>query len=202
MSEHDPLQGTIFDNQTPKAPTKEEKKQQRQAQRELQRELRREAAPENRSGLIILGALVGLVLLVLVIGVIYMAINPQDMKAKDENKGEYIDSAMQAELSTDGIKGAVTRMYYTLEGSLAVFLDLGNGMTADQHPVSIYIELENEDGTVLGAGRSDNIPADFKVKSGERTAFLLYIAPEHVKVAEDDLDQIGYEITIQSEDAA
>lgn len=196
MSERDPLQGTIFDKQAAAAPNKQEKKQQR----ELQRELHREAAPENRSGLIILGVLVGLVLLVLLIGIIYMALNPQDMKARDETKGEYIDTTAEAELSADGIKGAVTQVYYSLDGSLAVFLDLGNGMETAQHPVSIYVQLENEDGAVIGAGRSDNIPADFAVEAGEREAFLLYIAPEHVQIAEDDLDQIGYEITIQSED--
>ena len=189
MNERDPLQGTIFGGDKPEAPQKPKR------QRPI-------AAPatEHKSGMIILGVLVGLVVLVLLIGVIYMAVNPQDMKARDEDKGEYIDSTAVAELSADGIKGAVTKAYYALDGSIAVFLDLGNGMATPQRPLSLYLELENEQGQVIGAGRADSVPEDFYVPAGERRAFLLYIAPEHVQLTDDDLDHLAYELTIQSED--
>ena len=119
-------------------------------------------------------------------------------KVQNEELSYFLDDQAQAELSAEGIKGAITKAYYTVGGYLAVQFDLGNGMATAQHPTSVYVELANEDDTMLATGFTDAIDEEFVIEAGTHGSFFLYISPEFVKVTDDDLDQLSYTITVDS----
>lgn len=185
---------------------RQEARRQKEEERRIARAASRQARLEmsqSRSGLIFLLVLVALVVLSLVVGLIWGGMTADRQKeaearAQNEELPYFEDDQAQAELSAEGIKGAITKAYYTTGGYLAITFDLGNGTDADQHPTSVYVELSNEDEVVLATGFSDDIEEDYVIGAGEHSSFLMYISPEYVQVTDDDLDQLAYTITIDS----
>ena len=187
---------------------KQEAKRKKQEERQLAKAsggIVRDEMLQDKSGLIFLLVLVVLVVLAVLLGLFWNVLfgDPQaekDAAAKVQNEelSYFLDDQAQAELSAEGIKGAITKAYYTVGGYLAVQFDLGNGMATAQHPTSVYVELSNEDDTVLATGFTDAIDEEFVVEAGTHGSFFLYISPEFVKVTDDDLDQLSYTITVDS----
>ncbi len=187
---------------------KQEAKRKKQEERQLAKaadgEIRAEML-QDKSGLIFLLVLVAAVVLAVLLGLFWnvlfgdsQAEKDAAAKAQNEELSYFMDDQVQAELSDQGIKGAITKAYYTVGGYLAVQFDFGNGMATDQHPTSVYVELANEDDTVLATGFTDAIDEEFVIEAGAHGSFFLYISPEFVKVTDDDLDQLSYTITVDS----
>ena len=160
---------------------------------------------QNKGSLIFLISLVGVVVLAIVVGLLCDALIPskqeileKEGKVQNMDLSYFEDTEATADFSEEGIKGAIQKAYYTTGGHLAIKFDLSNGMDTAQHPTSIYVEVSNEDDTVLAKGRADSIDKDYAIEAGAHSSFLLYISPDHVKVTDDDLDQLSYTITIES----
>ena len=160
---------------------------------------------QNKASLIFLIVLVGVVVLAIVAGLLWDALVPTEQeilekegKLQNEDLSYFEDTEATADFSEEGIKGAIQKAYYTTGGHLAIRFDLSNGMDTAQHPTSIYVEVSNEDDEVLGKGRADSIDKDYAIAAGAHSSFMLYIAPDHVKINNDDLDQLSYTITIES----
>lgn len=187
---------------------KQEAKRKKQEERQLAKAAGSDVRAEmlqDKSGLIFLLVLVAAVVLAVVLGLFWnvlfgdsQAEKEAAAKVQNEELPYFLDDQAQAELSDEGIKGAITKAYYTVGGYLAVQFDLGNGMATDQHPTSVYVELSNEDDTVLATGYTDAIDEEFVIEAGTHGSFFLYISPEFVKVTDDDLNQLSYTITVDS----
>ena len=99
-------------------------------------------------------------------------------------------------MSEEGIKGAVTKAYYTNGGHLCVEMVLGNGLDKPQHLESILVEIHNGDSKkLIASGYTDKVAETYTVPAGGTNVYTLYIAPEHVVIADDTLEKITYTIT-------
>lgn len=104
------------------------------------------------------------------------------------------------ELSSEGIKVALTEVYYTKDKHLALKMCLSNGLDVDQHMVSLEVKsLTNGNGELIATGYTDAIDESFVIPAMGYETFTLYISPEYVKIDDDSLETLTYEIEIKGE---
>ena len=75
----------------------------------------------------------------------------------------YINEALVATKSADGVTAEINQAYYTKNGGLHIGLSLANGMAESQHPTSIRVKLMNGDGEIITDATVGNIPSSFYV---------------------------------------
>lgn len=116
-----------------------------------------------------------------------------DPKGVNDKLGHFYSSD-SPELSEEGIKGVITEAYYTNDGHLAVVLQLSNGLNTNHHMTSLSVSVSNEDGKVVATGYTDKIKDSYYIEPMGYNTFTFYISPKYVKITDDDLDQLTYEI--------
>lgn len=124
-----------------------------------------------------------------------------DAEKKEAKEGM---TYFQAEVTTPEkseteITALITQAYYTNDGSLAVHLCFGNGMSEDKHLVSVEVKIRNGDEKTVAAGYSDAIADDFVIPKDGTKELVLYISPEYVEISDDSLHTISYDITTKYE---
>lgn len=122
-----------------------------------------------------------------------------DGKAPRDGATVYQQPDAKPEVSADGVKGAVTQAYYTTDGHLAVRMNLSNGMGAAQQLRSIEIRVINGEGAEIASGYAEAVGDGDVLKPDELTPFLLYIAPEQIRITDDPLTTLAFEITVTTE---
>lgn len=113
------------------------------------------------------------------------------------------DYTAYPEMSEEGVKGAIVEAYYTNDGSLCLKLRFSNGTNAVQRLQYLYVEVGDEDGALIASGSSENlndyaIPA-LGYNDNDGVVYTFYIPEEFVKIDDDDLDVLNYEIVVTSE---
>ncbi len=198
-------ESTIFSEHKSSVQIAEEKKAAKKLARE-QRRLEKADKPKfdwKDPGTRITVIAIAVMLLVIIGGIVLMIVNNVNASAYDKAEGSGVFySEEEPELSSDGIKGVITEAYYTNNGSLAVLLTLSNGLEADHYLTELSVKVENEEGKVVAEGYTDTIPEDYFIKPEGYNTFLLYISPEHVKIKNDDLNSLSYEVKTVGEVAS
>ena len=118
---------------------------------------------------------------------------------EDWNSAHFYDVDNYPELSAEGIKGAINEAYYTQNGALCVKLRFSNGVDAEHFVTSLEVKVSNEDEEVIATGYTADIPDDYSVPAMGYNTFTFYISKKFVKIPDDDLNKLTYEITVQGE---
>lgn len=184
---------------------KQEKAERKAALREQRRRLREEKQQhkkpmdkkERMQVLVLIAALVVLVLL----GVSMMLISHGTFgRGAKVGMTYYINETVVAEKSAEGLTAEINQVYYTKNGGLHIGLSLANGMDISQHPTSIRIKLMNEKDEIITDATVGNIPSDYYVIFDGYNSYDLFIPKQFIRIADDPLATISYEITIESID--
>ena len=199
---------SIFSTPKSRQEIREEVKAQKKAQKEAvkaemkNRHKEKKAAaaadPDGRRGLIItLSVILGVVVLAIALMLFFQLRG----SGKDEasGSGHFYDTSTYPELSAEGIKGSITEAYYTKNGSLCVKLRFSNGVDAEHFVTALEVKVHNEDEELIASGYTANIPEDYSVPAMDYNTFTFYISEQFVKIPDDDLSEISYEITVHGE---
>lgn len=145
-------------------------------------------------------------LLVVVVGVVAGVIlsslgllETSSHKKKMAPDSGHFQSEDEPELSKEGVKCVITEAYYTNDGTLTLKLKMSNGKAADQRLLTLDVTLKNEDEETIAVAGTDSIDKNFFVPAGDTATMTYYIPAEYVKISDDDLDSLTYEITTRSE---
>lgn len=125
----------------------------------------------------------------------------EEKKQPKEGMTMFVDEEEFPEKSEDEVTSMIAQACYTKDDSLAVYFAFANGMEEDQHITSIEVKVNNDEGQVIASGYSDAIDKNFIVPKDGTANLLLYISPEYVKIKDDSLDVISYDITIDYQPA-
>lgn len=183
-----------------KAEKLEEAKRQKELTKKLKQEARemRKSAPKE-SNTIVRVMLVILGVIVVLCGIaLFWQLRP-DPKEMKEGSPHFQNLDEVAEMSEEGIKGVITEAYYTNDKHLCVKLNLSNGLNTKHYLKSLEVKITNEDNQVIAAGATNNIEKGFYVAANDYATFTFYISPEFVKLPNDDLDTLNYDITTTGE---
>ncbi len=196
----------IFGRSKSREEIKAEQKAQRARELEALREARRlakeakKAAPkEKRKDLLAMGVILLLVLIGagVLLGRNIAQSNKELLYEMSENTpGHFYDAEAAPELSDDGITAAVNQVYYTNGGHLCVYMTLGNGTDKAIRLDALEVKISNGDTKALiASGYTASVDDSYTVPAGGTNTYTFYIKPEHVKIADDTLEIITYEIT-------
>ncbi len=196
----------IFGRSKSREEIKAEEKARKKAELEVLRDARRLAkeakkvAPkENRRDLLVMG----FILLVILIGIgvalgtsIHKANKELSYEMSEDTPGYFYDGEATPELDEDGLTATVNEVYYTNGGHLCVHMTLGNGADKAMRLDTLEVKISNGNSEALiASGYTANIDDTYTVSAGGTNTYTFYIKPEHVKIADDTLQTIGYEIT-------
>ncbi len=167
--------------------------------RRLAKEAKKNDPKESRRELWVMGG----ILLALVIGCgVILGINISKSNKEllyemsEDTPGYFYDADATPEMKKDGITAALNEAYYTNGGHLCVRMTLGNGTAKSMRLDSLEVKISNGDTKELVAsGYTANVDDSYIVPAGGTNTYTFYIKPEHVKVADDTLRTITYEIT-------
>ncbi len=121
---------------------------------------------------------------------------PQAMK---DGSGHFQRQGAMPELSEEGVKCVISEAYYTNDGGLTLKLKLSNGADANRRLLTLDVTLKNEDDEVIAVAATDQIDKSFYVPAGGYGDMTFYISAEYLKITDDDLDSLTYEISTTSE---
>ena len=188
---------------------KAEKKARRAAAKEARqalREQRRTEPKEPRPEMWVMGGILALVVIGCAVAVFvnFRQEKKRERFEMDDTMSSYfLAEDEEPELSAEGLKAAVTEAYYTKGGYLCVKMTLGNGSDKAKHLEDIQVELLNGDTDALIArGFTDKVAEDYVVPANGTNTYTFYISPEHVKISNDPLTIISYNIQLSSSDVA
>ena len=175
-------------------------KEARQALREQRRTEPKEPRPEMR----VMGGILALVIIGCAVAM-FVNFRQEKQRAKfemDETKTSYfLSEDDEPEMSKEGLMAAVNAAYYTKGGYLCVKMTLGNGADKDKHLEDIQVEILNgETEALIAKGFTAKVAKDYVVPANGTNTYTFYISPEHVKVADDPLTIISYNIQLSSSD--
>lgn len=195
-------ESTIFSEHKSSVQIAEERKAWRAAEKARRKEERANRPkttmkdPGTRITVIALSVLVGVVLLG--VGLI-IANQTRNYAHEIAGNSAHFYSNDYPELSTEGIKGVISEAYYTNDGSFCLKLTLSNGLDAKHYLTSLEVVVKNEDGETIATGYSDAIPSGFYIEPENVSPFTFYIESKYVKIADDDLDELTYELNTTGE---
>lgn len=104
----------------------------------------------------------------------------------------------EAEKSKDEITWLVTNAYYTNDGSLAVVFSFANGMEKGRRIDAVGIKMQNEAKELIAEGASNITEKNLIVPADGTNTLIVYISPEHVKIPDDSLAVITWDVTVTS----
>ena len=160
----------------------------------------KKAAPKEKRGELLV---MGIILLAVLIGAgVLLGINiAKSNKAlsyemSEDTPGYFYDGEATPELKDDGITAAVNQAYYTNGGHLCVYMTLGNGADKAIRLDTLEVKISNGNTEqLIASGYTKDVDDTYVVPAGGTNTYTFYIKPEHVKIADDTLETISYEIT-------
>lgn len=190
---------TMQERDALKKKEKEEKKAQLLEQRRKAKEAAKQAInPKDRKQATVL---IAVLLAFVLIGAAMLVLGNGNIGREAKLGVTYfIDEAAIPEKADDGLTAVITQAYYTKNGGMHVDLSFANGMTMAQHPTRIHLKLMNGDGAVITEAVATNIPKGYYVIFDGYNSYELFIPKKYVKIPNDSLEKISYEITIDSID--
>ena len=125
----------------------------------------------------------------------------EEKKKPKEGMTFFLAEEEKAEKSKEEVTTIISQACYTNDGSLAIYFAFANGMDKTQHLNSIEVKIHNAKDELVASGFSDAISDDFVIPKDGDANLLLYISPEYVKIKDDPLSTITYDITIDYQPA-
>ncbi len=167
--------------------------------RRLAKEAKKAAPKESRKDLLVMG----IILLVVLIGAgVLLGINitrsnrELSYEMSENTPGYFYDAEATPELKDDGITAAVNQVYYTNGGHLCVYMTLGNGGDKAIRLDTLEVKISNgKTKELVASGYTAGVDDSYTVPAGGTNTYTFYIKPEHVKITDDTLETITYEIT-------
>ena len=156
---------------------------------------------EDRSYIVSLLVIAGVVVLGIVLMLMFQLRGADSDMAP--GSAHFEDYTAYPEMSEEGVKAAIVEAYYTNDGALCLKMRFSNGTNAEQRLQSLYVEVGDEEGALIASGRSDNlnnyaVPA-LGYSDNDGSVYTFYIPAEFVKIDDDDLDVLNYEVRVTSE---
>ena len=167
--------------------------------RRLAKEAKKSSPKESRRELLVMGGI--LLSLVIgcgvVLGINISKANKELLYEMDDNAaGYFYDASAEPEMKDDGITAAVNQVYYTKGGHLCVYLTLGNGADKAMRLDTLEVKISNgETKALIASGYTAAVDDTYAVPANGTNTYTFYIKPEHVKITDDTLETITYEIT-------
>ena len=167
--------------------------------RRLAKEAKKSAPKESRRELLVMGAIL-LALIIgcgVVLGINISKSNKELLYERDEESvGYFYDAHAAPEMKDDGITAAVNQAYYTKGGHLCVYMTLGNGADKPMSLDTLEVKISNgETKALIASGYTAAVDDTYTVPANGTNTYTFYIRPEHVKITDDTLETITYEIT-------
>lgn len=182
---------------------KQKKAAEKAAKKELARQMRAEAKTRATVGSDAksMTVMIAVMVVLLVAAVLWMALgqNKSGMQAK-EGMTYFMDNTLVAEMGEEGIQGVITEAYYTNNGGIYVNMNFSNAEPTSQHPTRIHLKLMNGEEQVIAEATVNDVRDDFYMVSGGHGTYGMFIPEKFVKIADDSLYEICYEITVDSEE--
>ncbi len=121
------------------------------------------------------------------------------LRQPDESMSAFYSEETTAPITAGRVESIITQAYYTNEKGLQVFLNFGNGFKANQRVTKITITIRDTDekGEVIAAGNTDKISNKTIVPAEGNLDFELYLPPEYVKIKDNSLENIYYNVTLE-----
>ena len=192
--------------------TREEIKAERKAQHAREVEALREARrlakwernktpTQEQKELLVMGCILAAVVIVLgvLIGLQFAKSKKDALYEPSEtNTGHFLDADAMPELSDEGFSVVVNEVYYTVGEYLCVKMKLGNGVGKPMRLESLEVKIYNGDtDNLIAGGYTEDISKKYVVAADDYDVYTLYIRPEHVKIKNDTLEKLTYEITAE-----
>lgn len=158
-------------------------------------------ARRKREIALIAGIILLAVVVVLVIGVISGSIAKRELAMREprESTPTFYGSLEDEELEEKKISSMITEAYYTKENGMMVTIGFSNNLDTEERITKVVVVIYSEQDTEIAKAQSESMSADFTVVSGGTNEVTMYIKPEYVSIADDPLETIRYEITIEHE---
>ena len=178
---------------------KEQKEAEKQKRREERAAMKEAVRGDSNTVMWVMVGILGVVVL-LVAGLLvfnYFQTKSGEKKEPEENSAHFYRLDDEPEMSVEGIKGVITEAYYTNDKSLAVKLKFSNGLDTEHYLTRLEVTVKNAAGEVIAAGATDQIPDDYYVPALGYNTFTFYITEKYVKIPDDSLESLSYEITTE-----
>lgn len=198
----DAAESTIFSQHKSSVEIAQEKREQRKREQEQKKEARSSRAKGTKAtyGTRVTVIALCVIVVVILVGVALMIrTNTQNYNRQEATGSAHFYSDEEPELSEEGIKGVITEAYYTNDGSLALKLKFSNGLDANHRLTSLEVVLQNEDEETIATGYTDAIDQAYYIAPKSYNDFTFYIEAKYVKISDDDLDELSYEVTTTGE---
>lgn len=185
------------------AQAKEEKAKKRAQRRAenaaLRKSIREQLGGENRAFRF---TCIAVLTVVVLIGVLVLVANFGTADGWDEKLGVtyYLNSADVPDMPDEGIAAVVNEVCYAKNGGLLVHLTFANGEGTTQHPTRLSLTIRNENDEVVASTSASTIPEKYFINSGGYKTFDLRIPKKYVKIADDPLSTLSFEVTVESEE--
>ncbi len=167
--------------------------------RRLAKEAKKSAPKESRRELLVMGVIAAVLIVGcgVVLGINISKANKELLfERNEENSGYFYDDEATPEMKKDGITAAVNQAYYTKGGHLCVYMTFGNGADKPMSLDSLEVKISNgETQDLIASGYTEAIDESYTIPANGTNTYTFYIKPEHVKIADDSLETITYEIT-------
>ena len=167
--------------------------------RRLAKEAKKTAPKESCRELLVMGAILAVLIIGcgIVLGINISKSNKELLYERDEeNTGYFYDNDAEPEMKDDGITAAVNQAYYTKGGHLCVYMTLGNGADKPMRLDTLEVKISNgETKDLIASGYTAEVDDSYTVPAKGTNTYTFYIKPEHVKIVDDTLETITYEIT-------
>ncbi len=137
----------------------------------------------------------------LVIVAIVLSVGGAGVAGKQPMEGRtyYIDQTALPERQDGYITASLNEVYYTQNGGLMVKMTLANDKPYTQCLTYIGVDLYNGDDQLIASGATDNIAKDYFITDAGSNTYELFIPKEYVKIADDSLETLWMEFTVESE---
>ncbi len=177
-------------------------KQKKAEEKALRKKIRAEARARNRNENKQLTYIVMAMIAVMVVAAVVLVFTQTasyGMEAK-EDMTYYLDNALIPEMEEEGLGAVINEAYYTRNGGLYINMNFSNAEPTAQHPTSIHLKLMNGNDEVIAQGTVTEIEEDFYIIQRGYNSYEFFIPARSVKIADDPLSEISYEIEIESEE--
>ncbi len=101
-------------------------------------------------------------------------------------------------LSDEGVKGLLKEAYYTVDGDLAVTLNLSNGTTSKHKLAKVGIRIFNGEDETVAQQTIDKFDPECYVEAGGYGEVYFLINKEYVVLSNDPLEKLGTTLEIGS----
>ncbi len=156
------------------------------------------------------GVAVFIVLLVMLVVMGNMGANPSDgrsdrpyteqvtMAEPDPDKTSFYNAGNVPELSNEGVKGLLKQAYYTVDGDLAVVLNLSNGTASEQQVVRVNATVFNDSHETVAQQTIDRFDPACYVGALSHGEVYFVIDRQNVVLRNDPLSKLGVTLEIAS----